>query len=80
MSNIALVALVVGALATVLGIAAVGAIVTQRVTRALDDATTAAERLTTASAAIGDQQSVTRRELDRLHTSRDQLRRSREQG
>lgn len=80
MSNIALVAVVVGALATVLAIAAVGAIVTQRVSRALDDATTAAERLTTASAAIGDQQSVTRRELDRLHTSLDRLRSSREQG
>lgn len=79
MSNIALVAIVVGALATVLTIAAVGAIVTQRVTRALDDATTTAERLTAASAAIGDHQSVTRRELDRLQTSLDRLRDRREQ-
>lgn len=78
MSNLALVAIVVGALATVLTIAAVGAIATQRVTRALDDATRAAERLTAASAAISDHQSVTRRELDRLHASLERLRDHRE--
>lgn len=78
MSTIPLVAIVVGALATVLTIAAVGAIATQRVTRALHDATSAAERLTAASAAIGDHQIVTRRELERLQTSLDRLRDSRE--
>jgi hypothetical protein len=78
MSNIALVAIVVGALATVLTIAAVGAIVTQRISRALHDATAAAERLTAASAVIDDQQRVTRRELDRLHTSLEGLRDSRD--
>jgi type II secretory pathway component PulJ len=77
MSNLALVAIVVGALVTVLTIAALGAIVTQRVSRALDDATTAAARLTAASAAIGEHQGVTRRELDRLHTSLEGLRDSR---
>ncbi len=79
MSSIALVAIVVGALVTVLTIAAVGAIVTQRVARALDEATTATERLTAASAAIGDQQRVTRRELDRLHTGLERLHTRREQ-
>ncbi len=80
MSSIALVAIVVGALVTVLAIAAVTAIVTQRVGRAIDDATTAAERLTAASAAISDQQSVTRRELDRLHSSLQRLSSGREHG
>jgi type II secretory pathway pseudopilin PulG len=78
MSNFALVAIVVGALATVLTIAAVGAIVTQRVSRALHDATAVAERLTAASAVISEQQGVTRRELDRLHTSLEGLRNGRD--
>jgi hypothetical protein len=78
-SNLALVALVVGALLTVLTIAALGAIVSQRVARALREATTAAERLTAASAEIGEEQLVTRRELDRLGASLDRLKEQREQ-
>ncbi|MFO7961297.1 MAG: hypothetical protein R6U94_10160 [Nitriliruptoraceae bacterium] len=77
MSSIALVAIVIGALITVLAIAAVATVVTQRVGRAIDDATTVAKRLTAASAAIGDQQIVTRGELDRLHASLEQLSSSR---
>lgn len=77
MSSIALVAIVIGALITVLAIAAVATVVTQRVGRAIDDATTVAKRLTAASAAISDQQIVTRGELDRLHASLEQLSSSR---
>ena len=73
MSDLALIAVVVGALVTVLTIAALGVIVSQRVTRALHEATTAAERLTAASAEIGEEQLVTRRELDRLGSSLERL-------
>ena len=79
MSNLALIAIVVGALLTVLTIAALGVIVGQRVSRALHEATTAAERLTAASAGIGEEQLVTRRELDRLGSSLDRLRQHGEQ-
>ncbi|MFO7779072.1 MAG: hypothetical protein R6V28_12020 [Nitriliruptoraceae bacterium] len=80
MSSIALVAIVIGALVTVLAVAAVATIVTQRVGRAIDDATTAAQRLTAASAAIGEQQRINRRELDRLHSSLEQVHRRRHHG
>lgn len=72
-SNVALIAIVVGALATVLTIAALGAIVTQRLARALEDATAATQRLTAISAAVGDEQVVTRHELDRLRASLERL-------
>ncbi len=79
MSNLALIAIVVGALLTVLTIAALGAIVSQRVARALQEATAATERLTAVSAEIGQEQLVTRRELDRLGASLEQLRIHRDQ-
>jgi len=78
-SNIALIAIVVGATVTVLTIAALGVIVSQRISRALHDATTAAERLTAASAEIGEEQLVTQRELDRLGSSLERLREHRDQ-
>lgn len=79
MSNVALIVVVVGALVTILTIAAVSVIVSQRVARALQEATTAAARLTAASAQIGQEQLVTRRELDRLGSSLDRLQQHREQ-
>jgi len=78
-SNIALIAVVVGALVTVLTLAALSVIVTQRVARALQEATTATARLTAASARIGEEQLVTRSELDRLGSSLDRLHQHREQ-
>ena len=73
MSSVSLIAIVVGALVTVLAITALGAIVTQRVARALQDATDATQRLSAVSAAISQEQVVTRHELDRLRASLDQL-------
>lgn len=78
MSNVALIVVVVGALVTVLTIAALSVIVSQRIGRALREASTTAERLTAASAEIGEEQLVTRRELDRLGASLDRLQQHRE--
>ncbi len=78
MSNGAVIAIVLGALLTVLTIAGVTAIVVQRVSRAVTDATRATERLTAVAAEIGDHQAVTRAELDRLSASVDALRTERE--
>ncbi len=74
MSNGAVIAIVLGALLTVLTIAGVTAVVVQRVSRAVTEATRATERLTAVAAEIGDHQSVTRAELDRLSASVDALR------
>lgn len=79
MSNGAVIAIVVGALVTVLAITAVTALVVQRVSRAVADATRATEDLTTVAQQLGDHQAVTRRELDRLSASVDGLRSDREQ-
>ncbi|TVP71388.1 MAG: hypothetical protein EA340_04695 [Nitriliruptor sp.] len=79
MSNAALIAIVVGALLTVLTAAALGTIVNQRISRALREAATAARRLAAASAEIGEEQQITRRELDRLESSLERLRDHREQ-
>ena len=78
MSNGAVIAIVLGALLTVLTIAGVTAIVVQRVSRAVTDATRATERLTEVAARIGDHQAVTQAELDRLSVSVDALRADRE--
>ncbi len=77
MSTAAIVALVVAALLTVFLVVGVIAVVVQRVSRALAEATRATERLTAASAELSDRQHVTHRELDRLATAMDQLRSSR---
>jgi len=76
-STAAIVALVVGALLTVFLVVGVIAVVVQRVSRALAEATRATERLTAASAELSDRQHVTGRELDRLAAAMDQLRSSR---
>ncbi len=78
MSNGAVIAIVLGALLTVLSIAAVTAIVVQRVSRAVAEATRATERLSAVAAEIGDHQAVTQRELDRLSASLDVLRADRD--
>ena len=78
MSNGAVIAIVLGALLTVLTIAGVTAIVVQRVSRAVTEATRATERLTAVAAQIGDHQAVTQAELDRLSASVDALRTDRE--
>lgn len=78
MSNGAVIAIVLGALLTVLTIAGVTAIVVQRVSRAVTEATRATERLTTVAARISDHQAVTQRELDRLSASMDGLRAQRD--
>lgn len=77
MSTPAIVALVVGALVTVLLVVGVIAVVVQRVSGALSEATRATERLAAASAELSDRQHVTQRELDRLAAAVDQLRSSR---
>jgi len=76
-STAGIVALVVAALITVLLVVGVTALVVQRVSRALRDATRATERLTAASAELSDRQHVTQRELDRLSAAMEQLRSSR---
>lgn len=78
MSNAAVIALVLGALLTVVTITVVVSIAASRIGRAIADATRATEKLTSASAALSDHQQVTQRELDRLSRSVDTLRSSRE--
>jgi hypothetical protein len=73
-SNVALIVLVVGAVVTVLWLVALTAVTVQRAGRAIDQATTSAARLTEASAAIAEHQSVTQRELDRLGDSMERVR------
>lgn len=77
MSNVALIVLVVGAVATVLWLVALTAVTVQRAGRAIDEATTSAARLTAASAAIAEHQTVTQRELDRLGDSLERVRSTR---
>lgn len=77
MSNVALIFLVVGAVATVLWLVALTAVTVQRAGRAIDEATTSAARLTAASAAIAEHQTVTQRELDRLGDSLERVRSTR---
>jgi hypothetical protein len=76
-SNAAAIALVVGAVGTVLWLVALTAVTVQRAGRAIEEATTASARLTEASAAIAEHQVVTQRELDRLGDGMERLRSSR---
>ena len=78
MSTAATIAVVVGALVTVLVIAAVVMVTIQRVGRAVGEATRATERLTAATAQLSDHQAVTQRELDRLSSSVETLRTTRD--
>lgn len=77
MSNVALIVLVVGAVVTVLWLVALTAVTVQRAGRAIEEATSSAARLTAASAAIAEHQTVTQRELDRLGDSLEQVRSTR---
>ncbi len=77
MSNAAAIALVVGAVGTVLWLVALAAVTVQRAGRAIEEATRATERLGEASAAIAEHQVVTGRELDGLSDRLERLRISR---
>lgn len=77
MSNVGLIVLVVGAVVTVLWLVALTAVTVQRAGRAIEEATSSAARLTEASAAIAEHQTVTQRELDRLGDSLERVRSTR---
>lgn len=73
----AVIAMVVGALVTVLGLAALTARIIQRASRALREATAATHRVATLADELAAHQAVTARELDHLDDALQRLRASR---